>query len=296
MEAERPWAVAVMRGLTAARAVLARRPGGRRWPVLPGAYRVADPSAPVAVCTLTDDDLVEAAATLPGVAVAGRLYTANLGIEALVVNVTANPAIRFLLLCGRDSTLFCPAGTLRALCERGVDGDLRVVDAPGYLPVLRGLAPRQVERFRRQVELVDLVGEADPAALAPVTAALRARDPGPLPADGSGPGGGPAFTTLRPGGTGRKPLRYDPAGYFVVSLDRGHGRIVVHHYRVDNTPAHRVEARGAEAVLGALLRADLISQLGHAGYLGAELAKAETALRLGLDYHQDRPLRPAGRR
>src|SRR5262249_32922099 len=36
---------------------------------------------------------------------------------------------------------------------------------------------------------------------------------------------------------------------------------------------------------------DLVTQLDHAGYLGAELAKAETALRLGLRYVQDRPLR-----
>ncbi len=33
-------------------------------------------------------------------------------------------------------------------------------------------------------------------------------------------------------------------------------------------------------VLG-LIRENLISQLSHAGYLGAELAKAEAALRLG---------------
>jgi tetrahydromethanopterin S-methyltransferase subunit A len=35
------------------------------------------------------------------------------------------------------------------------------------------------------------------------------------------------------------------------------------------------------AVLG-LLREELVSQLSHAGYPGAELAKAESALRLGL--------------
>jgi hypothetical protein len=32
-----------------------------------------------------------------------------------------------------------------------------------------------------------------------------------------------------------------------------------------------------------LPRTELVSQLDHAGYLSAELAKAETALRLGLD-------------
>ena len=39
------------------------------------------------------------------------------------------------------------------------------------------------------------------------------------------------------------------------------------------------------------IREGLVSELTHAGYLGAELAKAETALRLGLHYEQDRPLR-----
>jgi hypothetical protein len=39
-----------------------------------------------------------------------------------------------------------------------------------------------------------------------------------------------------------------------------------------------------------LLREGLISQLSHAGYLGAELAKAEAALHLDLRYRQDRPL------
>ena len=41
-----------------------------------------------------------------------------------------------------------------------------------------------------------------------------------------------------------------------------------------------------------LLRDGLVTQLSHAGYLGEELAKAQTALRFGLRYDQDRPLRP----
>jgi hypothetical protein len=40
-----------------------------------------------------------------------------------------------------------------------------------------------------------------------------------------------------------------------------------------------------------LLRDGLVTQLSHAGYLGEELAKAQTALQFGLRYDQDRPLR-----
>jgi tetrahydromethanopterin S-methyltransferase subunit A len=39
-----------------------------------------------------------------------------------------------------------------------------------------------------------------------------------------------------------------------------------------------------------LLRERLISKLSHAAYLGSELTKAESALRLGLRYEQDKPL------
>jgi tetrahydromethanopterin S-methyltransferase subunit A len=49
------------------------------WPVVPGAYAVGDPTAPVAICTLTDDALHPALARQPGVAIAGRLNTANSG-------------------------------------------------------------------------------------------------------------------------------------------------------------------------------------------------------------------------
>src|SRR5438093_12368368 len=45
-------------------------------------------------------------------------------------------------------------------------------------------------------------------------------------------------------------------------------------------------------MLVGLLRDGLVTQLSHAGYLGEELAKAQTALQFGLRYDQDRPLRP----
>jgi tetrahydromethanopterin S-methyltransferase subunit A len=67
---------------------------------------------------------------------------------------------------------------------------------------------------------------------------------------------------------------------------------VLHHYNPDHSPAHEIRGKSAEAILRAALRAQLVSQLSHAGYLGSELSKAESALRLGLYYEQDHPLRP----
>jgi tetrahydromethanopterin S-methyltransferase subunit A len=230
---------------------------------------------------------------LPGVAIAGKVYTANLGITRIVLNVTANPAIRFLLICGKDSPLFHPGQSLVALVERGVDADRRIVGAIGYEPVLSTLAPERVAQFRRQVEVVDWAGEEDLPALEEGVGGLVARNPGRFAAGDSSAGMLQAeeqFTMIRPGGT-REPLQYDPKGYFVVTLDREQEQISIRHYLPDHTPAHEMRGRTAGAMLLGLLREGLVTQLSHAGYLGEELAKAEAALRFDLRYDQDRPLR-----
>src|SRR5713226_1730362 len=117
---------------------------------MPGTYQVGDPSGPVAVCALTSERLIGPLVGLPGVAIAGMVYTANLGIARIIVNITSNPAIRFLLICGKDSALFRPGHSLVALAENGVDGQRRIISAAGYDPVLPSIDLEQVTQFRRQ--------------------------------------------------------------------------------------------------------------------------------------------------
>ena len=266
--------------------------GQRAWPVVGGEYRVGNPAAAVAVCTLSSKDLVILAAALPGVAIAGRLHTVNLGIERMIVNVTANPAIRALVLCGKDSPMFHTAQGIRALINDGVDGARRIVNAEGHLPVLSNVSAEAIARFRRQVALVDATGVTDLGQIAKHVADAAARVAGAAPLDPSfaaGPIAAPAFKRIESGGH-REPIAYDPNGFFIVSVDRTAGDIVCRHYQADNTPAHEVRARSAERIVLALLRENLVSQMSHAAYLGGELAKAEAALQLGLIYEQDKRL------
>jgi len=264
------------------------------WPVLAGSYKVGDPAGPVAVCALTSERLVSPLVSLPGVAIAGIVYTANLGITRIVVNITANPAIRFLLICGRESPLFKPGQSLVALSEHGVDDDKKIVGAAGYDPVLATLSPDQIKQFQKQVEVLDWTGEEDVEALKENISSLYARSPGVFKSEAgtalASTATGEQFVAIRPGGQ-REPLVYDPKGYFVISLDREKEEIVLRHYLPDHTPAHEMRGRGATSMLLGLLREGLVTQLSHAGYLGEELAKAQTALQFGLRYDQDRPLR-----
>jgi hypothetical protein len=62
------------------------------------------------------------------------------------------------------------------------------------------------------------------------------------------------------------------------------------HYLPDTTPAHEMRGRSADGMMPGPIREGLVSELGHAAYLGAELTRAEAALGFGLSYEQDRPL------
>src|SRR5438309_2914328 len=263
------------------------------WPPMPGTYQVGDPNGPVAVCALTSEGLIAPLVALPGVAIAGMVYTANLGITRIIVNITSNPAIRFLLICGKDSALFKPGQSLVALSEKGVDEKRRIIDAAGYDPILPSVDPQQVEQFRKQVEVLDWTGEEDLQVLQNRVKSLSDRNPGVFVTgqkQTATPRKQEEFVSIRPGGQ-REPLLYDPKGYFVITIEPEQKEILLRHYMPDHTPAHEMRGRGATSMLLGLLRAGLVTQLSHAGYLGEELAKAQTALQFGLRYDQDRSLR-----
>ena len=138
----------------------------RGWPPLPGAYRVLRYQAPVAVCTLTSEDLTAAVVRKAGpeIAIVGTLHTENLGIERLIQNVLANPHIRFVMLCGADSQQAVghyPGQSLMALAQHGIDERRRIIGAEGRRPVLKNLSHEAVAHFREVVEVIDLIGEVD---------------------------------------------------------------------------------------------------------------------------------------
>ncbi len=183
-----------------------------KWPPVAGTYQVGNPMGPIAVCALTSERLVGPLVGLPGVAIAGIVYTANLGISRIITNITANPSIRFLLICGRDSPIFKPGQSLAALAERGIDNDRRIVSAEGYEPVLTTTAPDQVNQFRQQVEVLDWTGEEDVDALKTQISALFARSPGAYKVEAKSSSQNATaehFAPISPGGI-REPLLYDP--------------------------------------------------------------------------------------
>lgn len=256
------------------------------WPPLPGSYQVVRYSAPVAVCTLTDEALVQriAAARSPHLAVIGSMQTENLGIERLVLNLIANPNIRFLILCGEDTRKavgHLPGASLLALATSGMDEAGRIQGAPGKRPVLKNIQREAVEHFRRAVTVVDRIGCLDAEAVLAEAAVCAARNPGPTTPCASVR----SVETI----VGHIPERMvsDPNGYVVIDIDRGSRQLVLEHYATTGVLNLVVRGATANEVMTPVMERNLISRLDHAGYLGKELARAERALMDGQSYIQE---------
>ena len=265
------------------------RPG---WPPLPGDYVALRFHAPVAICTLNDDLLAGALAKEAGpeVAIVGTLRTENLGIERVITNILANPNIRFLILCGADSRQrigHLPGQSFLALSGAGLDAGSRIVGAQGKRPVLRNATRAAVEHFRRTVEVIDRIGLGDARQVLGTAAEYGKRSPGPAE-----PFPLPESVPVIQGQVPES-MTPDPAGYFVVYVDRREKRLSLEHYRKDGVLDALIEGTTAAEVYCPAIERNLLTRLDHAAYLGRELARAEAALKGGTDYVQDgAPERP----
>jgi len=97
-----------------------------------------------------------------GAALSGTLQTENIGIEKIVCNVVANPNIRYLVLCGPESPGHLSGEALKALAHNGVDEHKRIIGTKAPTPYLFNLPSQFIERFTKQITVIDLLNEGDP--------------------------------------------------------------------------------------------------------------------------------------
>ncbi len=133
------------------------------WPPVVGEFEVLDPAAPVAVVTLASLNLPKQILDQKpkGLAITGKLETENIGIDKLVKNTIANSHLRYLIIAGIESAGHQSGQTLLALAENGIDPNGRVIGSHGKRPLLRNVTPEEVEAFRRQIQVIDLIGCED---------------------------------------------------------------------------------------------------------------------------------------
>ena len=245
--------------------------------------------SPVAVCTLSSHDLlrqISQADLLGRIAMLGSLETENLGIERMLITLLRAPRIRWLVVCGEEARGRYQGQALAALFQHGIQADGRIPEARSRRARLRAIDANQVEAARRQIRLRDLGGVLDLDQITRAVDECTADDPGPF-TESLGIDQPEAIVVAT---QAFRLKEHDPAGFFVVLIDRADARLLVEHYTADGALGHRLAGADAESLCAALIEWQLLTRLDHAAYMGRELAKAEAALRLGIEYRQDEGL------
>lgn len=263
------------------------------WPPVPGEYFAfcEGESCPVAVSTLASVELAERLASIrpKELCIVGKTETENIGIDKVIKNTITNPTIRYLLLAGRDPAGHHSGRTLLALWENGVDERMRVTGSPGKRPILRNVTREEVKAFRKQVQVVDLMGCEDVERIVEKLQELSGDLSPSYRCEECAEETKPVPKSTVPVVQAREPARVemDKAGYFVIIPQSEKGIIAVEHYSYDNRLLRVIEGGDARSIYWTIIENAWVTQLSHAAYLGKELAKAELSMRMGFKYVQD---------
>jgi tetrahydromethanopterin S-methyltransferase subunit A len=263
------------------------------WPPVPGEYFAfcEGPSCPVAVSTLGNVELAGRLAAIrpKELCIVGKTETENIGIEKVIKNAITNPTIQFLLLAGSDPKGHRAGSTFLALAANGVDAGMRVIGSPGKRPVLRNVNRQEVESFRKQVQVVDLIGCEDVETIAEKIRELSETSKQScsceLTPEEKTPVLTPAASVLE--AVDPATIEMDRAGYFVILPQPDKKIIVVEHYSYDNSLLRVIQGKNARSIYSTIIENGWVTQLSHAAYLGKELARAELSIEQGVRYVQD---------
>lgn len=142
-------------------------------PVYPpeeGRYLRGNDASPAAVMIIlnTDGDKVPReieslvrAGIESGAALSGTVQTENIGFEKIICNIVANPNIRYLILGGPESEGHLTGEAMKLLLKNGVDDKNRIIGSESPHPYLYNISKEMIERFRKQVMLIDCQFESD---------------------------------------------------------------------------------------------------------------------------------------
>ncbi|HEX21657.1 MAG TPA: hypothetical protein ENH19_03270 [Actinobacteria bacterium] len=264
------------------------------WPPFPGDYSVLSHSrnCHIAVSTLASEELAQTLNEMrpAGLSIVGKTETENIGIDKLIKNTITNPALRFLILCGPDPQGHLSGKTILALAQNGIDEKMRIIDSPGRRPVLKNVTPEEIDRFKQQVSIIDMIGSEDALTVARKIEELSESKPRPydVVSDEINPLYVPsAEKEERIQAKEPTSLKLDKAGYFVIIPESARKMIIVEHYSYDNKLLHTIEGITARTIYFTIIDNGWTSDLYHAAYLGKELEKAELSMKLGFRYEQD---------
>ena len=130
---------------------------------VPEEFYVGNLNSSVCICTLSSIKLlkeIKNSRLIDNVAIAGRLFTENKGIDSIIKHVNQNKKIKTIVVCGKEVWGHKSGHSLFQLHKYGIDHDNKIINSTSPDPFLT-VSESEIKYFQKEITLLNLIGESN---------------------------------------------------------------------------------------------------------------------------------------
>ena len=130
---------------------------------IPEEFYIGNSNSSICVCTLSSIKLlteIKNSEIIDKIAIAGRLFTENKGIDSMIKHVNENKKIKTIIVCGKEVWGHKSGHSLFELYKNGIDNDKRIINSTSPEPFLT-VSESEIKYFQKEITLVNLIDETN---------------------------------------------------------------------------------------------------------------------------------------
>ena len=130
---------------------------------IPEEFYIGNYNSSICICTLSSIKLlkeIKNSKIIDNVAIVGRLFTENKGIDSIIKYVNQNKKIKTIIVCGKDVWGHKSGHSLFELHKNGIDDNNRIINSTSPDPFLT-VSELEIKYFQKQITLVNLINETN---------------------------------------------------------------------------------------------------------------------------------------
>jgi len=130
---------------------------------IPEEFYIGNYNSSICICTLSSIKLlkeIKNSKIIDNIAIVGRLFTENKGIDSIIKYVNQNKKIKTIIVCGKDVWGHKSGHSLFELHKNGIDNNNRIINSTSPDPFLT-VSKFEIKYFQKQITLVNLINETD---------------------------------------------------------------------------------------------------------------------------------------
>lgn len=126
-------------------------------------FYIGNSNSQIAICTLASISLLDElkdSEILSKVAIIGRLFSENKGIDNMIQYVYQNKNIKKIILCGKEVWGHKSGHSLLQLHKNGIDENFRIINSTSPDPHLT-ISKDAIKYFQENITIINLINELD---------------------------------------------------------------------------------------------------------------------------------------